>query len=1390
MKKFICMILTCSLLLSVLMPAITNAAAYAESTDNIQSFEGGVPDYWAAQTGSLETSAIHFKHQGKSLLWNWKSNDIITVTGEKNLLQAGKNSSGGMILWVYNEQPLEDKIVFNFGTQKQIADQNPLYTFDCYLNFKGWRAIWIRFRNDAVNANFEGAKTGDLEQMQIIAPSTQEEGQLYFDLLEFRNTVYWDRSQDYQVPVKRVEDEKGQTWQRNYYYMQKTPYLSLETITQEQKDAFEIVDERLQDWINGTGKYTNEPEWQARKRNLDNYIKNGVNQYNSLNIQKDENGNITGKPLFSNVSPYIDAGTTFGRGVAVPIFLPLALDYKMNGNQASLDKAMDLFDYYYDQGWAEGSGIGSLNHETLRSTGYFITVYLLKEELRQTGRLERELGSIDWYSTFGKLYVNPEIEYEETTADELRTQSLNRLIYVLLQENTDEKVRDMKSYVTWLEEAIRVNPNLSDTIKPDFMGYHHQAPYMNAYAPHGYHLVAVINYLLHDTIFALNNKAQYNLKQALITHDILSNEIEVPFALRGRIVSSVPISITILPAYAYMALSGNPETGEAIDTEMAGIFLKNWNIDETTLKNNLINKCAIDISYVNTMGAIEPMLDLVKSNIPIAEEQQGVWSKPYAGLAVQRKNQWMSAVKGWSKYIWDYEASAKENIYGRYMSYGAVQIYSKGNPITDKANGYDYENGWDWNRIPGATTKHLELAELSSKNNGDIHRSYSDQSFLGSVTLNDQKSGHAQANNIMCAAQEGAWAMSLHDTIYDTSFYAKKSVFFFDDVMVLLGSNINNNDSSNNTETTLFQSNMNNNKSMPVYINSQTPVTQYPYNQEWNEADRAWLVDPYGNGYYIPNAKDVKMTRNTQTSKDNTDKKVTTGEYTTAWIDHGTAPTDGEYEYAIKVDTTPEEMQDYANHVSYEVLQKDENAHIVKSIPSGTVGYAIFKENEELTDTIIKKSDTPILAMIKQKDDEMLFSVSDPDLRISNTADSQASVMKKVKVELNGRWNLKENTNDIKILEKAENKTTVEVNCIDGKTVQALLEKEERYHTIEIINAAGTVTGAGTYAYSDTATVTAAGNDDYTFDYWQEGDEIVSCDASYTFTVTGDTTLTAQFKPAKADTYDVIFKDINGVVLATIPVKAGSTLNEADIMGVAHPTKPGRLFDGWDKTFPLTVNEKTMVTAKYKIDPTTAGYTVIANGTTVAENVPFDTKVTVTAPAANSEGKAFSYWQDENHKIVSYHAAYTFYMSNNVALTAVYGASTPVLPVVKTDNVIIDTVNSKMSFISRVALPDGYTMVECGTLIYDKNEAFDINTTGVRKIQARTQTPAGQYMASLTNVAMGNTRYARGYLVYKGIDGTMATVYGDIVSGTLTASPASDDIGGTEEFVTDDGLSH
>ena len=327
--------------------------------------------------------------------------------------------------------------------------------------------------------------------------------------------------------------------------------------------------------------------------------------------------------------------------------------------------------------------------------------------------------------------------------------------------------------------------------------------------------------------------------------------------------------------------------------------------------------------------------------------------------------------------------------------------------------------------------------------------------------------------------------------------------------------------------------------------------------------------------------------------------------------------------------------------------------------------------------------------------------------------------------------------------------------------------KKAQMHTVSLINQIGTVSGAGTYAYGESVTVRAEGNTEYEFDYWQEGERIVSDEGEYTFVVSGDRELTAQFKPVNAETYDVVFKDINGVVLATMPVAAGGTLNETDITAVTQPSKPGKIFDGWDKSFPLAVNGKTIVTAKYRADETSEKYTVIANGETIADQVPFDTKVTVTA-SAEKEGESFSYWKDGNEKIVSYKSEYSFYVSGNISLTAVYGDSTTVVvPVVKTDNVMIDKTNSKMSFVSQISLPEGYELIECGTLISKTEGEITTETAGVTKVKARTQTAAGQYMASLTNVTSGAVRYARGYLIYKGPDGSITTIYGNTVSGTM-----------------------
>jgi hypothetical protein len=61
------------------------------------------------------------------------------------------------------------------------------------------------------------------------------------------------------------------------------------------------------------------------------------------------------------------------------------------------------------------------------------------------------------------------------------------------------------------------------------------------------------------------------------------------------------------------------------------------------------------------------------------------------------------------------------------------------------------------------------------------------------------------------------------------------------------------------------------------------------------------------------------------------------------------------------------------------------------------------------------------------------------------------------------------------------------------------------------ITEAGTVTGAGTFDYGNTCTLTATPNDGYLFLHWSKNGEVVSCNATYSFTVTEDDEIEAVF---------------------------------------------------------------------------------------------------------------------------------------------------------------------------------------------------------------------------------------------------------------------------------------
>ena len=296
--------------------------------EHIQSFEGAVPDNWEAFSGTLEISDKHYKHDKTSLKWQWEPGGSLVASDEANMDVASETEHGGIIAWVYNENPIKDKLTVNLGTKSQIADGNPAYTFDYYLDFEGWRALWIDFKKDAVNPEFQGEQPVTIEQLEIMAPESVKQGELYLDLVEFVNNLHWCRAQDYQIPIQRANsnDGLGGTWERGYYYIKQKPRTELTPLTEQELADIKTIEKRFDEWVYGTGRYEDQGPMEMRKSALDEYIKEGLADYEELDIKRHEDGSITGVPLFASRSPYIKMGKQFGSEVSTEIFLPLVFD--------------------------------------------------------------------------------------------------------------------------------------------------------------------------------------------------------------------------------------------------------------------------------------------------------------------------------------------------------------------------------------------------------------------------------------------------------------------------------------------------------------------------------------------------------------------------------------------------------------------------------------------------------------------------------------------------------------------------------------------------------------------------------------------------------------------------------------------------------------------------------------------------------------------------------------------------------------------------------------------------------------------------------------------------------------------------------------------------------
>jgi hypothetical protein len=117
-----------------------------------------------------------------------------------------------------------------------------------------------------------------------------------------------------------------------------------------------------------------------------------------------------------------------------------------------------------------------------------------------------------------------------------------------------------------------------------------------------------------------------------------------------------------------------------------------------------------------------------KAQIQPAESQKGHWVHNFAALSIHRRKHWVATVKGFSRYVWDYESSTTENVYGLYQSHGALQISNS----EESLKAYDIEHGWDWTRVPGTTAIRLSLDEMQL---GTTARNYQQSKLVGGVLL-------------------------------------------------------------------------------------------------------------------------------------------------------------------------------------------------------------------------------------------------------------------------------------------------------------------------------------------------------------------------------------------------------------------------------------------------------------------------------------------------------------------------------------------------------------------------------------------------------------------------------------------------------------------------------
>ena len=201
----------------------------------------------------------------------------------------------------------------------------------------------------------------------------------------------------------------------------------------------------------------------------------------------------------------------------------------------------------------------------------------------------------------------------------------------------------------------------------------------------------------------------------------------------------------------------------------------------------------------------------------------------------------------------------------------------------------------------------------------------------------------------------------------------------------------------------------------------------------------------------------------------------------------------------------------------------------------------------------------------------------------------------------------------------------------------------------------GTVTGGGTYQQGQSCNVTAESNIGYTFTNWTENGNVVSTQASYTFTVTGNRTLVANFTQQQF-TINVTANPTNGGT-----VTGGGTYTYGQSCSVTATPNPNFNFINWTEngnpvsiqlSYTFTVTSNRNLVANF----TTQNYIINANaypsdGGTISGAGGYDYGQTCILTATPATGYEFINWIKDGSQ-VSTETSYSFTVTESALYEA------------------------------------------------------------------------------------------------------------------------------------------